>query len=153
MFILGKKSKKNLEGVRKELVLVTSRAIEVTKVDFMVFEGLRSLTRQRRLVDSGASRTMKSRHLIGEAVDLVPLVDRKLRWDWPLCYIIADAMKEAAIMLRVPITWGGAWDTSLNEWDSSMEELVSDYVNRRRQAGLSAFIDGPHFQLTFSALY
>ena len=109
-----------LQGVHPDLVRVVKRAIEITTVDFRVIEGLRSVARQKELVAAGASRTMNSRHITGHAVDLAALVNGDIRWDWPLYGKIADAMKQAAAELKVPIIWGGSW---------------------------TKFRDGPHFQL------
>lgn len=72
-------------------------------------EGLRSPERQARLVKAGASKTLKSRHLTGHAVDLAAIVDGKIRWDWPLYFKIAEAMKAAAKEENVSIVWGGDW--------------------------------------------
>jgi peptidoglycan LD-endopeptidase CwlK len=119
-FALSRASLSTLKGVHPDLVRVVKRAIGLTKVDFRVGEGLRTATRQRQLVRSGASRTMNSRHLTGHAVDLWAIVGGQVRWDWPLYYRIADAMKQAAKLEGVPIEWGGDW---------------------------SKFKDGPHYQL------
>lgn len=121
-FELSKRSIKNLNGVHKHLVAVVHLAIKITEVDFVVTEGLRTRERQADLVRSGASQTMNSRHLTGHAVDLAPLIEGEVRWDWPPFYDIAAAMKQAAAELEVPITWGGDWET---------------------------FRDGPHFQLSW----
>lgn len=108
-FRLSKRSLSRLEGVHPELVRVVKRAIEITPVDFAVTEGLRTRERQAELVEAGASRTMNSRHLTGHAVDLVAIVNGKVRWDWPLYPHIATAMKAAAKELGVVIVWGGDW--------------------------------------------
>ncbi|EGG93488.1 endolysin [gamma proteobacterium IMCC1989] len=122
-YTLGKRSRQRLEGVHPDLVRIVERAIEITDVDFMVLEGLRTVERQEELFSSGASRTMNSRHLTGHAVDLGAYVASSVRWDWPLYHKIADAMKQAANELNIPIQWGGDW---------------------------SSFKDGPHFQLPHS---
>lgn len=119
MYQLGNKSKDRLKGVHRDLVAVVERAIEISEQDFSVGEGLRSLKRQRELVNSGKSKTMNSRHLTGHAVDLFPY---PVSWDWAYFYPIADAMKEAARELDVDLEWGGDWD---------------------------GFPDGPHFQLSW----
>lgn len=119
-FKLGMRSLFRLRGVHKDLVMVVQRAIQLTTVDFTVLEGLRTQDRQVELVAKGASQTMRSRHLTGHAVDLGALIDGSVRWDWPLYYKIAEAMKTAAQQLGVPIEWGGDWES---------------------------FKDGPHFQL------
>lgn len=110
-FYLSQRSLMKLSGVHDDLVAVVKRAIEITEVDFGVTEGLRTAERQRELVARGASQTMRSRHLTGHAVDLVAYVGTEVRWDWPLYYKIADAMKEAATELGTPIDWGGDWKT------------------------------------------
>jgi peptidoglycan L-alanyl-D-glutamate endopeptidase CwlK len=119
-FVLGSRSLSRLEGVHPDLVKVVLRAIQITEVDFTVLEGLRTKERQKKLVASGASKTMNSRHLTGHAVDLGAYVDGEVRWDWPLYYKIADAMKRASVEVGVPIEWGGDW---------------------------KSFRDGPHYQL------
>ncbi|WP_223621168.1 M15 family metallopeptidase [Lysobacter sp. ESA13C] len=122
-FYLSKRSKDNLQGVHPDLVRVVERAIQLTKVDFVVTEGLRSLARQRQLKDAGASKTLRSRHITGHAVDLAAIVGKDIRWDWPLYPQLAAAMKQAARELGVPLEWGGDW---------------------------KSFKDGPHFQLPFA---
>lgn len=121
-FKLSERSLRKLEGVHDDLVKVVKRAIEITEVDFAVTEGLRTKQRQEELVKAGASKTMKSRHLTGHAVDLAAVVGSEIRWDWSLYPKIANAVKKAAYELDVPIEWGGDWKT---------------------------FKDGPHFQLTW----
>ena len=51
MFRLSKRSIKRLEGVDEQLVACVHRAIQVTKIDFGVTEGLRSARRQKQLFD------------------------------------------------------------------------------------------------------
>lgn len=113
-FKLSARSRKRLEGVHPDLMRVVERAIQITPVDFMVTEGLRSVTRQAELKRAGASQTMNSRHLSGKAVDVAAMIGRDVRWDWPLYPKIADAFKQAALELGVPIVWGGDW-TSLKD--------------------------------------
>lgn len=110
-FRLSVRSRARLKGVHPDLVAVVEAAILVTPVDFMVTEGLREPARQAALVRSGASRTMRSRHLTGHAVDVAALVEGQVRWDWPLYPCIAKAFKAEARRLKVPLTWGGDWLT------------------------------------------
>jgi peptidoglycan LD-endopeptidase CwlK len=146
-YVLGKASERELEGVHPDLVNVVRRAIEITVQDFSVHDGIRTLQEQQKLVAAGASQTLDSRHRTGHAVDLVPYINGKLRWEWPPIYLIADAVRSSARELKVPIRWGGAWDLLLTESDASTEDLVEAYVARRKSAGLRAFIDGPHYEL------
>lgn len=108
-FSLGARSRARLVGVHSDLTKVLERAIELTPVDFTVIEGIRSSARQRQLVAQGASKTMRSRHITGHAVDIAPIIDGEVRWDWPLFHKIAPAVKQAAKEVGVPIEWGGDW--------------------------------------------
>lgn len=106
-FILGERSKKNLTGVNHQLVEVVKLALELSPVDFTVIEGLRTKERQAELMKQGFTRTLKSRHIVGQAVDIVPL---PVDWNNPKPFhLVADAMKKAASQLGVKITWGGDW--------------------------------------------
>lgn len=121
-------SEKRLVGVHPDLVKVVRRAAELCPFPFRITCGLRTVAEQKRLVEIGASKTMRSRHLTGHAVDLAALVDvdrdgkieTEEMFHWPLYPIMAKAMKAAAAELNIPIEWGGDWKT---------------------------FKDGPHFQL------
>lgn len=108
-FRLSERSRARLKGVHPALVGVIEAAILTTPVDFMVTEGLRTLTRQASLMRAGASRTLNSRHLTGHAVDVAAMVDGAIRWDWPLYPRIAGAIKAAAKAKGVALVWGGDW--------------------------------------------
>lgn len=110
-FKLGSTSLARLKGVHPDLVAVVKRAIEITPIDFTVLEGLRTKERQRLLVAKGASKTMNSYHITGHAVDIAPLVDGKVTWDWKYYNQLAPFIKQAAEELGVNITWGGNWKT------------------------------------------
>ena len=127
MYKLSKRSLNNLKGVHPDLVKTVKRALEISDVDFTVVEGLRTLKKQKEYYNKGASKTMKSKHLIqsdgfGHAVDLYPYYDGSVQVDADYTYFkkIADSMKIAAAEFEVNITWGGDWKT---------------------------FVDCPHFQL------
>jgi len=106
---LSQRSLDRMKGVDERLVNVVKRAIEISEIDFVVTEGLRTKERQAALFKAGATRTMNSKHLVGKAVDLAALVDGTVRWDWPLYAKLAEAMKRAAEILNVEIEWGGDW--------------------------------------------
>ena len=147
-FTLSQRSLNNLTGVQPALVAVVKRAIELTKVDFGVIEGVRTATRQAELVASGASQTMNSRHLTGHAVDLMAYIGDRASWELKLYDDIADAMKAAAIELNTPIRWGAAWSVKdIRKWYGTMEGAMNSYIDECRKAGRRPFIDGPHFDL------
>ena len=119
-YSFGSRSLGRLEGIHPDLRKVMDRAIATTDIDFTVLEGMRTMSRQRKLVASGASRTLRSRHLTGHAEDIAPLVDGKVSWDWPIYHRLAPTIKKAAQDVGVKIEWGGDW---------------------------RSFKDGPHWQL------
>ena len=123
-FSLSIASEAKLLGVHNELAGVVRKAIQLTTTDFKVIEGLRTMDKQREYFEAGKSRTMKSRHLTGHAVDLAPIVDGGISWEHVDFYPVAVAMKNAAKSLGVEIEWGGDW---------------------------KSFVDMPHFQLPWSA--
>ncbi|AXH50945.1 putative endolysin [Serratia phage Scapp] len=120
MWQFGARSEKRLEGVHPDLVRVVRRALQLSKNDLTIGEGVRTLAQQQEYYRTGKTQTMNSRHLTGHAVDIWPLVDGAVSWDWKYYYPLAECMKQAAKELNVPIEWGGDWKT---------------------------FKDGPHFQL------
>ncbi len=119
-FVLGARSRKNLEGVHVDLVKVVDYAILHTPIDFTVIEGLRSKERQAELLNKGASQIMNSRHRTGHAVDLAPWIDGTVSWDWEHFNVLGPAVLAAAEAIGIALEWGGNW---------------------------TGFRDGPHFQL------
>jgi len=120
--LLTARDRERLVGVHPDLVRVVQAAR--ARTTFIVVEGVRTSQRQQDLVASGKSRTMDSRHITGHAVDLAPVVDGRVSWDWPEFHPMARAMQEEADRLGVFIVWGGSW---------------------------KSFPDGPHFELSRSA--
>lgn len=147
-FKLSKRSLARLEGVNDDMVKVVTTAITLSKIDFGVICGLRTIEEQRELVAKGASKTMKSKHIDGMAVDLMAYIGGRASWELNLYDDIADAMKIAADEHDVQIRWGAAWHIpDLREWDSTMQDAMNEYVDLRRSQGRRPFIDGPHFEL------
>ena len=147
-FKLSKRSLSRLEGVNPKLVKVVTTAITMSKIDFGVICGLRTVEEQRELVAKGASQTMKSKHLEGNAVDLMAYIGSRGSWEMNLYDDIADAMKIAADEHNIQIRWGAAWHIpDLREWDSSMQDAMNEYIDLRRSQGRRPFIDGLHFEL------
>ena len=152
-FKLSGRSLGKLEGVHPVLVDTVKRAIEVSKVDFGVIYGVRSLAEQKRLYEAKRSQTMKSKHLVQEdgyshAVDLMAYDGSDPSWDIVMYDDIADAMKAAALKTGAKIGWGAAWHIDdITKWDGTMEQAMNAYIDLRRGQGRRPFIDGPHFQL------
>ncbi|WP_180297020.1 M15 family metallopeptidase [Snodgrassella alvi] len=135
MYKLSNRSLQRLYGVDASLVKVVKRAIELTRQDFMVTEGLR--THEQCCINYGKGRTAQqcslkgvpakyaqpdlskvtwlnnpfaSKHVTGRAIDLIPY---PIDWnDLKKFHLIAAAMKQAAAELGVRIMWGGDWKSS-----------------------------------------
>lgn len=157
MYSFGVSSLKELSGVHPKLVEVATLAVSRSTQDFRVHDGVRTAAEQHRMVATGASTTTNSKHLIqpdgfGHAVDCVPYLNSKLRWEWPLIYPVAAAMQDAGRSLGVKLRWGGVWDVCLNDLPLgaiALEKSVARYVAHRRKLypRKAVFIDGPHFEL------
>lgn len=138
-FRLSRRSLSRLAGVDERLTSVVARAIEISKVDFMVVEGVRTRARQEALYAQGRTKpgkivtwTLNSNHFPnpktgkGQAVDLLVAP-----YDWqdgPQWQAMADAMFAAAKELGVKIRWGADWDRD----------------GKPREKGET---DSPHFEL------
>ena len=147
-FKLSSRSEGRLEGINPKLIEVVKTAITLTKVDFGVTCGMRTVEEQEKLVASGASQTMKSKHLEGRAVDLVAYIGPNVTWSLNKYDEIADAMAAAAKQKGVAIKWGAAWTVgNIADWDGSMEDAMNAYVDVRRSQGRRPFIDAPHFEM------
>ena len=153
---LSERSLERLQGVHPNLIKVVKRAIEISKQDFIVLEGVR--TKERCMVNYGKGRTaaqcsakgipttyacpseakvtwlnnpFNSKHCLqndglGYAVDLVPY---PVDWNTLSKFDrIGEAMKQAAKELGVNIRWGADWDSN----------------GKLREKGES---DSPHFEI------
>lgn len=97
------------------------------KIEVLIYDARRTEAEQRANVNSGASQTMYSYHLVGQAIDFVPVKDGKALWGGYGASNIQKAIKEAQ---RIGFTWGGDWDSDGNQRDET-------------------FIDSPHLQFNY----
>jgi peptidoglycan L-alanyl-D-glutamate endopeptidase CwlK len=147
-FKLSKRSLNNLLGVKPQLVRVVHRAIKITTIDFGVTEGLRTKEQQAEFVRLGKSQTMNSKHLTGDAVDVVAYIDGTITWELNVYDNIADAFAQAGRELGVGLRWGAAWNIpDIRYWNGTMEQAMMHYIDARRKQNRRPFIDGPHFEL------
>jgi len=147
-FKLSERSLGKLEGVDDTLVEVVKEAIDLTKVDFGVTFGMRTLEEQQKLYDSGRSQTMKSKHLDGRAVDLVAYFGSDISWELNVYDDICDAMAEAARRHTLAVKWGAAWsEGDIRMYTGTAEDAMNAYVDLRRSQGRRPFIDAPHFEM------
>jgi len=81
---------------------------------FIVIDGGRTLAEQKKNVKNGASKTMRSRHLIADngwshAIDIAPRIKGKLSWKSEHYKPLVNEIFDIADDLKVPIEWGGHW--------------------------------------------
>ena len=147
-FSLSTRSLDKMKGVDDTLVKVVKEAINLTKVDFGVTFGLRTVEEQQKLFDSGRSQTMKSKHLDGRAVDLVAYFGSDVSWELNVYDDICDAMAEAARRNTLAIKWGAAWsEGDIRMYGGTAEDAMNAYIDLRRSEGRRPFIDAPHFEM------
>jgi len=154
MFTFGKRSKKELKGVHPDLNEWVHETLRRSPLDIGVHDGVRTESEQREYVRRGASRSMKSMHLIqktgySHAVDILPYINGKLRWDWQPIYTIMEVGREVANDMQLSLRWGGVWDRSFRCLTNDLETEVNLYVKRRKKKfpKRSVFIDGAHIEL------
>lgn len=152
-FKLSNRSLGKLEGVHPDMVATVKRAIELTKVDFGISCGLRTVEEQKRLVATGRSQTMNSKHIpqsdeYSHAVDCLAYVDGDVVWEINVYDDICDAMAAAAKETGASIKWGAAWsEGDIRAYKGTAEDAMNAYIDLRRSQSRRPFIDGPHFEL------
>lgn len=145
-YSLGNASKEKLVTCHSDLQKIMTLAISMSKVDFGISEGHRTVKRQKELFDAGKSKIdgIKSlgKHNLtpSEAVDIFAYhpdleTRRKLAYDRTHLGYIAGVVDAAAEILKKSgevkhgIRWGANWDSN----------GVIDYDQ--------SFDDYPHFEL------
>jgi peptidoglycan L-alanyl-D-glutamate endopeptidase CwlK len=148
MFKLGTTSKSRLEGLDGRLIRGVSYAINITKVDLFVVEGIRGLEQQKWNVASGVSQTMDSKHLTGDAVDIAAYVGREAVWEGPDMFVVGEAMRKGFQHQGTSVRWGGAWHIpDITKYEGTLEEANEEYIALRKSQGKKPFIDLPHWEL------
>lgn len=111
----------------KRLALKWYEYLVKNDIEVLVYDARRTVAEQKANVASGASQTMYSYHIVGQALDFVPVKDGKALWGGYNTAAIQKAIKEAQ---RLGFTWGGDWDSDGNQLDET-------------------FIDSPHLQYEY----
>lgn len=129
-FKLSARSQSKLIGVSEPLVEIVNRALEISEADFAVIEGLRSIEKQKENVRNGVSQTMKSKHLTGQAIDILPSsIKPGMKWELHHFKPVLHAFHLASIELGIPLRFGINWK---NDPSLPIE---------------TKFIDAPHIEL------
>jgi len=90
-------------------------------IEVLIYETIRTVETQREYVNKGASQTMKSYHIVGQALDFVPIKSDGLEdWNGYKKEPWASAIRYAK---QIGFEWGGDW---------------------------KGFVDSPHLQFNLS---
>ena len=140
-FKFGNSSKEKLSTCHKDLKIIMETALAISKVDFGISEGHRSVERQKQLFDEGKSKidgiTKKGmhNHEPSLAVDIYTYhpdleTRRKIAYDKShLAYIagLVDAVADRLFGLGFTthkIRWGGNWDSDgVIDFDQSFDDF------------------------------
>lgn len=124
-FIYGSRSLARIETCHEDMIMVASRAIEITPIDYTIVHGWRGEEIQNTLFESGASEKQwpDSMHNNEEeepdgvlmpcslAIDFAPLIRSKIPWkDTHAFAVVAGVWFAAAKECDVILRWGGDWD-------------------------------------------
>ncbi|EUJ46654.1 M15 family metallopeptidase [Listeria rocourtiae] len=85
---------------------------EDNNIEVLIYETIRTKAQQEANVASGASQTMKSYHLVGQALDFVPTKGSATKWDE---YGRADIKKFIAKAKALGFEWGGDWTSFVDK--------------------------------------
>lgn len=81
-------------------------------IDILIYEGRRTIEQQREYVNRGASQTMKSYHLCGQAFDFVPVKKGKADWAG---YSDKKVIQFVEHAIRLGFEWGGSWKSFVDK--------------------------------------
>lgn len=108
--IYDKRNRENLAKLgdnTKSAAIKWYESLVANKIEVLIYETIRSLETQKANVAKGASQTLRSYHLVGQALDFV-MVDSKGNALWN-GYGSADAKKAVALAKKLGFEWGGDW--------------------------------------------
>lgn len=118
MYELSKSSREKLETCDKRLIFIILAAIKISKIDFGVSCGHRSIEEQQRLFKEEKNKTRvdgiktKGKHNFypSKAVDLFAYVDGAISYEIADLSYIAGIIDAVASQLGYKVRWGGNWD-------------------------------------------
>lgn len=83
------------------------------EINILVYHTIRTIEQQREYYNSGASQTMRSYHLVGQALDFVPTNDKgETLWN---DYGKPEIKKAIAYAKSLGFEWGGEWKTFVDK--------------------------------------
>lgn len=109
-YVFSTRSINNIIEVDPDLQRSVKCALNHTKVDFTVIDGMRTAAEHKINVANGKSWTKRSRHQDGKAIDFVALQNGKVTYEPMPYYAVASAFYYCEDVTGVQVTWGGEWD-------------------------------------------
>lgn len=119
--------KVKLKGLHEDLIRLIKKVGE--KYDLIILEGLRSYETQEKYFKTGKSKTLKSKHLIGKAVDMCPYpipenwgekkIKEKFKFYFFCGYVLAKAEE-----MKIKIRLGADWNGDKNFRDQNFDDLL-----------------------------
>lgn len=112
-------------------------------VEILIYETIRTQSQQREYVKNGSSQTMRSYHLVGQALDFVPVDSRgNCLWDGYNKPLIQKAVKKAK---ELGFKWGGDWTSfrdspHLEYWHKG---YGSDTFNKQVVSPITVTVSAP----------
>lgn len=115
--ILSVADERKLVGVNRRLVGVVRLVAARSPSPFIVVEGVRTLQRQKVLYAERKTKTLQSRHLTGDAVDIAPIVDGRVNWEWRFFTPLVDLARQAAKDTGTDMVFGYDWGWDAPHWE------------------------------------
>ncbi|WP_244933706.1 peptidoglycan-binding protein [Neobacillus mesonae] len=110
---------RNLENIAKLADHTKAAALKwhafliANDINILVYHTIRTVDQQREYYNNGASKTMRSYHLVGQALDFVPTNDKgETLWS---DYNKPEIKKAIAEAKRLGFEWGGEWKTFIDK--------------------------------------
>lgn len=114
---LSAADERKLVGVNARLATLVRLVSSRHGVPVMVVEGVRTRKRQQQLFKEKKTKTLNSKHIIGRAVDIAPLVDGKPSWDWQHYKPLVECAKRVAAEMDLPMAFGYDWGWDAPHWE------------------------------------
>jgi peptidoglycan L-alanyl-D-glutamate endopeptidase CwlK len=98
------------KGVDHKLLNIIKIVSQEIPLIVLPFGGVRTLKQQKNLVKIGVSKTLKSKHLTGKAIDVAPYYNKKIDWkateDFAyMCGMIRIVAKYQGVKIRQGCLW------------------------------------------------
>ena len=126
-------------GLKPEFVPVVKKILaELTKLGWqpIIAEGIRTVAQQREKVRKGYSQTMHSKHILGQAVDIV---DKRYLWNVDIIHKFW--LDLGHIARDNGMGWGGVWLQGKNRFP-----IYEKAVKEHRVGLITWFCDVAHVE-------